>query len=93
MGEDDSVNTLRRQSCVADKTQKGELVITSVIYAPGAVKTQVTKHCDQAWSQACFHYSSVISVRPQWATLTCLPEAANTNRGKLKRPVVIRWNE
>lgn len=86
-------NTLRRQSCVGDKTQKDELVITSVVYAAGAVKTQVAKTCDQSWSQACFHYSSAIRVNPSWATLVCPPEAAITSRGKQKRPVVAEWNK
>lgn len=71
-------NTLRKQSCVADKTVKEEMIITSLVYAANAVATQVQTHCDKAWSQACFHYSSAIRVNPQWATLTCPPSAATT---------------
>lgn len=70
---------MRMQSCVADKTVKNEMIITSIVYAANAAPTQVTKHCDKAWSQACFHYSSAIRVNPQWATLTCPPEAASTS--------------
>lgn len=75
-------NTLRMQECAGakkDKTVITELVITSLTYAAGATKTQVTATCDgNAWPQACFHYQSAISVNRQWATLTCPPEAAST---------------
>ena len=53
-------------------------VITSFAYAANAVSTQVAVECPKAASQACFHYSSAIRVNPQWATLTCPPEAAST---------------
>ncbi|KAL7629535.1 hypothetical protein AAE478_001056 [Parahypoxylon ruwenzoriense] len=72
-------NTYRVQKCVADQTMKYETVITSISYAADAVATPVTKHCDKAWSQACYHYSSAISVNEHWATLTCPPEAASTS--------------
>ncbi|KAK1486753.1 hypothetical protein CCUS01_15083 [Colletotrichum cuscutae] len=71
-------NTLRIQSCVNDATRKNNLVVTSVVYAPNAKPTVVERECSQKWSQACFHYSSAIKVNPQWATLTCPPEAAAT---------------
>ncbi|KAL0783347.1 hypothetical protein CaCOL14_001253 [Colletotrichum acutatum] len=71
-------NTLRIQSCVNDATRKNDLVVTSVVYAPNAKPTVVERECSQKWSQACFHYSSAIKVNPQWATLTCPPEAAAT---------------
>jgi hypothetical protein len=72
-------NTLRMQSCVADKTVKVEMIITSLVYAANAQPTRVQKHCSQEWSQACFHYSSAIRVNPQWAVLTCPPSAATTS--------------
>ncbi|PVH83223.1 carbohydrate-binding module family 24 protein [Cadophora sp. DSE1049] len=72
-------NTMRKQSCVADKTKKSEMIITSIAYAANAAPTKVTKNCDKAWSQACFHYSSVIKANPQWAVLTCPSEAGTTN--------------
>ncbi|KAK4063449.1 CAZyme family GH18 and CBM24 [Trichoderma aggressivum f. europaeum] len=71
-------NTLRIQSCVGDKTKTTEIVVTSLDYAANAKPTQVAKHCDAAWSQACYHYSSAIQVNRQWATLTCPQEAAAT---------------
>jgi hypothetical protein len=77
---DGAKNTLREQSCVADKMVKEELVITSLTYAANAVPTKVQKHCDQSLSQACFHYSSAIRVNPHWETLTCPPDAAITMR-------------
>ncbi|WQF85543.1 hypothetical protein CDEST_10557 [Colletotrichum destructivum] len=71
-------NTLRFQSCINDATVRNELIITSAIYAPNAKPTLIAKECSQAWSQACFHYSSAIRVNPSWSTLTCPPEAATT---------------
>ncbi|PGG99158.1 hypothetical protein GX51_06417 [Blastomyces parvus] len=71
-------NTLRMQSCVGDKTQKTEIIITSLAYAANAVPTQVKRNCEKSNSQACFHYSSAIRVRPEWGTLTCPQEAAQT---------------
>ncbi|KAL7962511.1 hypothetical protein V8C34DRAFT_325324 [Trichoderma compactum] len=72
------MNTLRIQSCVGDKTKTTEIVVTSLDYAANAKPTQVAKHCDAAWSQACYHYSSAIQVNRQCATLTCPQEAAAT---------------
>lgn len=81
-------NTLREQSCVADKTQKSEMIITSIAY--GAQPTQVAKACSTSWSQACFHYSSAISRHPSWATLTC-PPAAGVTAYERPRPAVRTW--
>ncbi|KAI0385605.1 glycoside hydrolase family 18 protein [Hypomontagnella monticulosa] len=81
-------NTLREQSCVADKTQKSEMIITSVGF--GARPTQVTKTCVESWSQACFHYSSAISRNPSWSTLTCPPGAGATAYER-PRPAVKTW--
>ncbi|KAH8898727.1 hypothetical protein GQ53DRAFT_836793 [Thozetella sp. PMI_491] len=63
-------------SYVAKTTTKTEMVITSLTYRPAPI--HIGKHCDQKWSQACFHYSSVMRVSPQWSTLTCPQEAATT---------------
>jgi hypothetical protein len=71
-------NTLRVRTCVRDATETTELILTSIVYAAAATATQVAVVCQQAWSQACFHYSSAIRVNTQWATLTCPPEAAST---------------
>jgi len=71
-------NTVRIQSCVHDTTTTDDLIITSLTYAANAVPTRIAKDCKKAWSQACFHYSSAISVNPHWETLTCPPEAAAT---------------
>jgi hypothetical protein len=71
-------NTIRLQSCVKDKTQTNEMVITSLSYATNAQPIQVKKECKKDHSQACFHYSSAIRLNPQWATLTCDQEAATT---------------
>lgn len=71
-------NSIRWQTCVADKTQMSEIVITSLVYAPGARPTCIIKHCAKEHSQACFHYSSAIRVNPGWSTITCHPEATTT---------------
>jgi hypothetical protein len=76
MGE--AKNTLRRQRCVADKTQKNDMVVTSLIYKTNPTPLPVIKHCEAAHSQACYHYSSALRVNPAWRTLTCPPEAAAT---------------
>ncbi|KAL6712340.1 hypothetical protein ACN47E_000217 [Coniothyrium glycines] len=78
MGE--AKNTLRSQSCVADKTQKRDMVVTSLRYKTNPTPLPVIKHCDAAHTQACYHYSSVIrNNRAAWETITCPPEAAATS--------------
>ena len=85
-------NTLRVQSCVGAVTKREEMIITSVIYAPGAAPTPVHAHCSQKWPQTCFHYSSVSREYPQHATVTCLPEAPTTSYGGLKTlQATTRW--
>ncbi|KAI8262413.1 hypothetical protein K4K56_005864 [Colletotrichum sp. SAR 10_98] len=82
-------NTMRRQSCVASKTQKEELIITSLTY--GARATQVQATCSAQWSQACYHYSSVISNNQAWATLTC-PQAAATTAHRQDAQATATWS-
>lgn len=84
-------NTIRKQSCVADKTKKSEMIITSIAYVANAAPTKVTKSCDKAWSQACFHYSSVIKANPQWAVLTC-PTEAGTTKHRLNAKATAVWS-
>lgn len=84
-------NTMRIQSCVADKTVKSEMIITSLTCASNAEPTKVAKHCEKLWSQACFHYSSAIQVNPQWATLTCPTEAASTKH-RLQAGATATWS-
>src|SRR5690242_2699578 len=40
----------------------------------------VQAKCSKHYNQACFHYSSAISVSPQWSTMTC-HIATNAHRG------------
>jgi hypothetical protein len=71
-----SLNTLESRGCDRqDKTTTHEWVVTSITYGP--TPTAIAVHCSEQWSQACYHYSSVIRVNPQWATLT-RPDAAAT---------------
>jgi hypothetical protein len=74
-------NTLRMMSCnKKDETETSEMIITSLAYGAGGKALQVKAHCSQAYSQACFHYSSAIRVNPQWATLKCPDAAATTSK-------------
>ncbi|KAL7936765.1 hypothetical protein V8C35DRAFT_296407 [Trichoderma chlorosporum] len=84
-------NTLRIQSCVKDKTTTTEYIITSLSYAANAKPTQVAKHCDAAWAQACYHYSSAAQVNRQWETLTCPQEAASTSHRQTASATLI-WS-
>lgn len=72
-------NTVQFQSCVQDKTMTDNLIITSAHYHVNAKPTDVVKVCSEKHTQACYHYSSAIRVSPQWATITCPPEAAKPN--------------
>lgn len=85
-------NTLRVQECVKDKTVITEMVITTVTYAQNARTTQVTGTCKDSMTQACYHYSSDISVNPQWATITCPPEAAGTEHRQNGRATA-KWDQ
>ncbi|KAK2036421.1 glycoside hydrolase family 18 protein [Colletotrichum somersetense] len=82
-------NTIRRQSCVASQTQKEEIIVTSLTY--GARATQVKATCSAAWSQACYHYSSVIRNNQAWATLTC-PQAAATTAHRQDAKATDVWS-
>jgi hypothetical protein len=84
-------NTLRSMKCVADKTVKEDLIATSLRYKSNPTLHPVVEHCDQAHTQACYHYSSVIRNNPAWQTLTCPPEAAATS-WKMARSAPRLWN-
>ncbi|KAK2007469.1 hypothetical protein LZ32DRAFT_50225 [Colletotrichum eremochloae] len=85
-------NTLRFRKCVNSETHTNELIITSLVYEANAKPTQIARECSQAWSQACFHYSSAIRVNPQWATLTCPPEVATT-ADRRDLPATQKWTD
>ncbi|KAF3802950.1 Killer toxin subunits alpha/beta [Colletotrichum gloeosporioides] len=82
-------NTMRRQSWIASKTQKEELIITSLTY--GARATQVQATCYAQWSQTCYHYSSVIRNNQAWATITC-PQAAATTAHRQGAQATATWS-
>lgn len=71
-----ALNTLRVQSCSADKTVASDLVITELPYVAAPTPLPVTKTCSRQYAQACMHYSSAIDVNPEWETLTC-PHASH----------------
>ncbi|RYO80140.1 hypothetical protein DL764_009933 [Monosporascus ibericus] len=76
MGE--ARNTLRKQRCVADKTQRNDMIITSLAYAAEATPIPVVRNCEARFGQACYHYRSAIEMHKDWETITCHPEAAVT---------------
>ena len=84
-------NTLRSQKCVADKTQKNDMIVTSLRYKPNPTRLPIVKDCAREHTQACYHYSSVIRINPAWRTLTCPPEAAATAH-EMKRLAPTSWN-
>lgn len=84
-------NTLRSQTCVGTETVKNDMVITSIAYAPNAKPLQVKGHCENKWSQACYHYSSAIRLHPQWSTITC-PEEAATEKHRKDASAVVTWS-
>ncbi|KAI1840734.1 hypothetical protein JX266_013079 [Neoarthrinium moseri] len=68
-----------------------EFKITSLSYSANAKPTLINATCKKEWSQACYHYSSAISVQPAWKTLTCPPEAAVTEKPRFHSPAVGKW--
>lgn len=69
-------------------------LITSLEYAATARPTTYTRTCRAGYGQACYHYSSAISVSPQWSALTCPPEAATTARPRLRENVLTKvWSK
>ncbi|KAF7537072.1 hypothetical protein G7054_g4064 [Neopestalotiopsis clavispora] len=72
-------NTLRSVGCLRDKKTTTDRIVTTAVYAATPTPVVVDKTCLAKWGQACYHYSSAVRVNPQWATLTCPPEAATTS--------------
>ncbi|RYP13458.1 hypothetical protein DL766_009853 [Monosporascus sp. MC13-8B] len=89
MGE--ARNTLRKQRCVADKTQRNDMVITSLVYAAGATPIPIVRDCEARFGQACYHYRSAIEAHKDWETITCHPEAAVT-RHRLDGRATSSWS-
>lgn len=83
---------LTKQSCVNDQTHKNVWQATSIDYSNNALALTIGKECSQRWSQACYHYSSVISLNPAWATPTCPPQAAITRRDASRGNVIATWS-
>lgn len=85
-------STIRFQSCDKNSVKKTtEMIVTSLAYAPNAVPTQNKVKYDAAWGQAFYHYSSAISVNPQWGTITC-PQEAATTRYRLDAKATATWS-
>lgn len=85
-------NTIVSTECNAGATTTHAYMITSLEYAANAQPTQVTATCRNQWAQACYHYSSAISVNAQWATLTCPPAAATKSRKRLNAKATATWS-
>jgi len=86
--------TIQRRICVGAKTETHNYAITSLVYAQNARPVQVLRDCKKTWSQACFHYSSVIWQHPQYATITCPHAAATTSKIRTKdSPAIRTWHK
>lgn len=84
--------TLRLQSCIGGTTHQTLYVPTAAAYAPNAASLVVGKECSAKWNQACYHYSSAISNKPAWATLTC-PDVAAFGNHRLNGRATKVWDE
>lgn len=69
-------NTIISTECNQGVVTTHNYIITSLAYQANAPALQVKATCSARWSQACYHYSSVIRENPNFSTLTCPPEAA-----------------
>ncbi|KAK8098681.1 uncharacterized protein PG998_011922 [Apiospora kogelbergensis] len=80
------------RECHKGATTTHAYTITSVSYAAAAKPTVVAATCRDEWSQACHHYSSAISVHPEWATLTCEQKMATKTQPEIKATATDAWS-
>lgn len=59
-------------------------VATSVTYSKAKREKLVSGTCRESWSQACYHYSSVIRNNPKWSTLKCKAGGGTAGLGTKK---------
>ncbi|KAK8022438.1 Glucan endo-alpha-glucosidase Agn1 [Apiospora rasikravindrae] len=79
------------RECNKGTTTTHAYTITSLAYAATAKPTLVAATCSDKWSQACQHYSSAISVHPEWKTLSCGPKMATATQPDLKAAATDAW--
>lgn len=79
------------RECTKVTTTTHAYTITSLSYAATAKPTVVAATCSDKWSQACQHYSSAISVHPEWKTLSCGPRMATATQPDLKAVATDAW--
>ena len=80
------------RECNKGTTTTHAYTITSVSYAAKAQPTLVAATCQGRWDQACHHYSSAISVHPEWATLHCGQNMATKTQPELKAAATATWS-
>ncbi|KAH8692466.1 glycoside hydrolase family 18 protein [Phaeosphaeriaceae sp. PMI808] len=71
-------NVWQQGQCKNGQTHLTQWVITSLSHIKNPGTVTVKGHCKKKWSQACYHYSSAISVSPAWSTMECHTNAAST---------------
>jgi hypothetical protein len=90
-------NGVRLKSCSNQKTITHDKIAVSLVYGATATPTQIGKVCEARWTQACYHYSSAIRAQAargvNWATLTCVPEAATTKKDRGKGKATKVWSD
>lgn len=79
-------NIIVSSECNQGQITTHQYVITSIAYAANAPRLQMKATCSAKWTQACYHYSSVIRENPGFATLVCPPEAATVSNDRAKNP-------
>jgi hypothetical protein len=84
-------NTIRNVQCVNNQPVTNDVVVTSVVYKPNPTATTFTATCSAKWTQACYHYSSVIRNHKDWAVLTC-PPAAGTTGYRMDAAATNEWS-
>jgi hypothetical protein len=86
--------TMRTVTCGNNgKPTTEERVFTSAVYAANAQETVFSATCSAEYTQPCHHYSSVVRVKPAWASLTCPPEAATKANSRARLPATASWEK
>lgn len=79
-------NVIISSECNQGVLTTHKYTITSISWQANPQPLQVKATCSAKWTQACYHYSSVIRENPSFSTLTCPPEAATYTKGRVSAP-------
>lgn len=79
-------NTITSTVCNQGQVTSHIYIITSLQYAAGAPRLQMKATCSARWTQACYHYSSVIRENPNFSELVCPQDAATVVKPRKQAP-------